>query len=169
MDTEAPVDAWYVWLGVAAVSVGLAGLALGVPSTPAPDAPAAANTIEETAASPHEASGRYDHDATEARIGEHRLRLRADGTESTARIAYGQMVPVSDDEQLQAVLDGEAPLDVYDRTIERDAWAAFHADVEDARDRAADPEWRPAEGVVRVRTIDYPIPGGEERVTLVTA
>lgn len=169
MDTEAPADAWYVWLGVAAVSVGLAGLALGVPSTPPPDAPAAANTIEETAASPNEATGQYDHDATEARIGEHRLWLRAGESESTARIAYGRMVPVSGDEQLRAVLDGDDPTLVYDHNADRDAWAAFHADVEDARDRAEDPEWQPADGTVRVRTIDYPTPGGEERATLVAA
>jgi len=167
MDTEAPVDAWYVWLGVAAVSVGLAGLALGLPSTPAPDATAAANTIEETAASPHETTGQYDHDATEARIGEHRLWLRTDGTESTARIAFGQMVPVCEDEQLRAILDGEEPLAVYDHNADSDAWAAFHADVEDARDRAEDQKWQPAEGTVRVRAIDYPAPGGEERATLV--
>ena len=169
MDTEAPVDAWYVWLGVAAVSIGLAGLALSVPSTPPPDATTAANTIEETAASPTEATGEYDHDGTEARIGERRLWLRADGTQNTARIAYGRMVPVSGDEQLRAVLDGDDATSVYDHNADRDAWAAFHGDVEDARDRAEDPEWRPADGTVRVRTVAYPTPGGETHATLVAA
>lgn len=169
MDTETPVDGWYVWLGVGVVSVALAGLALGLPSTPPPDATAAANTIEETASTPHEATGKYAHDATEARIGERRLWLRADDRESTARIAYGRMVPVAGDEQLRAVLHGDDPRTLYDHDTEQDAWAAFHADVEAARSQAGNPAWRPADGTLRVRAFDYPAPGGETRVALVAA
>lgn len=171
MDTETPVDAWYVWLGVAAVSVALTGMAVSLPSTAAPDAPAAANTIEETATSPHDTTGQYHHDATDVRIGERRLWLRTDDGESTARIAFGRMVPAGENNQLQAVLDGEDPLSVYDRSAERDAWAAFHADVETARGRTDDPDWRPAKGTLRVRAIEYPAVDsrGETRATLVAA
>lgn len=171
MDTETPVDAWYVWFGVGVVSVGLFGIALGLPSTPPPDAPAAANTVEQTVVSPAEATGTYHHDATEARIGERRLWLRADGAEATARITYGRMVPAGGNERLRAVLDGDPPPDVYDRNTEADAWAAFHADVETARASAADPDWRAADGTVRARTFEYPAPDhyGESRVTLVVA
>ena len=35
---EAPLDAWYVWLGLAAVSATAVGVVAGLPAAPPPDA-----------------------------------------------------------------------------------------------------------------------------------
>jgi hypothetical protein len=51
MNLEAPADAWYVWVGVALVSMTVAGVVGGLPSQPPPDSQTAANTVDRVAVS----------------------------------------------------------------------------------------------------------------------
>nr|WP_225333604.1 hypothetical protein [Halomicrobium urmianum] len=54
---DVPVDAWYVWLGVAAASVTALGTVAALPSGTPPDAAAAADAIDRVAAGPPGSSG----------------------------------------------------------------------------------------------------------------
>lgn len=161
MDMEVPADGWYTFVGVALVSVAVAGVALGLPSTVPPDANAAANTIDEVSGSTYNASGSYEHDADEVRIDGKQIELRNDGGTAQASLAFGMMVWVRGDEDLGDVLRGTDPGERYDDLDEFGAAARDKADdIETNR-----PEWRPARGTLRVRTIVW----GDERVTLVDA
>lgn len=153
MDLEAPVDAWYVWVGVAVVSVAVAGIALALPSGPPPDANAAANTIDGVAGSPYEATGRTPHDGTEVRIEGPRVSLRNDHGTTHATVAYGPVVPVMGNDRLEALAAGAPFESVYASELADDhvdAGAVFLADVEDALE-ANEGEWRQADGELAVR------------------
>ncbi len=153
MDLEAPVDAWYVWIGVAVVSVAVAGLVLTLPSGPPPDANRAANTIDAVAGSPYEATGRTPHDGAEVRIEGPRISLRNDHGTTHASTAYGPVVPVMGTDRLEALAAGE-PFEVaYEPELEDDhvdAGAIFLEDVEAALERNED-EWRRTDGELTVR------------------
>ncbi|MCU4751646.1 hypothetical protein OB919_06580 [Halobacteria archaeon AArc-curdl1] len=95
MDWEAPVDAWYVWMAVAIVSFAIAGVALGVPSGPPPDANQAANTIDRVAGSNYQASGSYAHDAESVKIDAKTITLRNEHGTAHASIAFGEMIPAN--------------------------------------------------------------------------
>lgn len=164
MDFEAPVDAWYVWLGVALVSVALIGVAVQLPSQPPPDAAKAANTIDTVASNSHQAAANYKHDAEVVKIDTQRVALRNNGGTERATIAFGPMTPLSaiDDESKRGVLDrilsGERPANVlHEYPFDSDA---LLDEVAKTRKRLGDEgvEWRPADGTLRVRKIDL---GGE--------
>lgn len=160
MELEAPADAWYVWLGVATISVAVAGVAVSLPSEPPPDANAAANAIDRSAGSVYNASTEYDHDAEEFRVDTKRIALRNDGGTARASIAYGNMTLARLDDSLLAVLHGAS---VTDEFASRDAFLnrvdGAHATME------SNPTWRVANGRLQVRTITF-----EDRyVTLVDA
>ncbi|WP_424019920.1 DUF7283 family protein [Halorientalis pallida] len=163
MDFEAPADAWYVFLGVALVSVAMAGVALGLPSAAPPDANAAANTIDRVAASTQNASASYEHDADRLWVGTKRVRLENDGGGSAeASIAFGRMVFVRHDadEKLDEVLHGASPAAVYSGASPSPR-AAFRADIQHARDEMNDearndePDWWTANGQLRVRKVEW--------------
>jgi len=161
VDLEAPADAWYVWLGVAAVSIGVAGIVAGLPSGPPPDADGLAGTIDHVAATEHTATAATDHDATEVKIGPERLALRNNEGVAHARISFGQMVhvrAVADQhrETLLALLDGTTAVDDQHREL----LAELVAD----RDTETG-EWYPAQGRLRVRAVAV----GEQTVLLVEA
>lgn len=158
---DAPADAWYVWLGVALASVAVAGVALELPSTPPPDANAAANAIDRVAASPYPASATYEHDADEVRIDERRISLRNEAGTAHASVATGDLVPVRGNHLLEQVLHGTHPSVAFHGQFDQ-----FKDAVEAARAEAREnPEWRPANGRLLVRTVRW----GEYDVVLVDA
>ncbi|QSG07986.1 DUF7283 family protein [Halapricum desulfuricans] len=168
MDLEAPADAWYVWVGVAMVSVAAMGIALGLPSGPPPDAHAAANAVDRVAGSAHEATGTYEHDARSYWVDRERIAMRNEHGVTKATLAYGSVVPVQEDTKLAAVLHGKPITSAYTSPL-KPAQEQLHEDIEEAIAAvdSADPEWRSADGTLRVRSIEYWW-GGERRVVLVT-
>lgn len=171
MDWEAPVDGWYVWLGVALVSVWLATFALGLPSQPPPDATRAANTIDRVSSSSHQAEAAYEHDAGEIKIGTKQVWMRNDGGITQESVAFGSLTPVhavEDDnrqEALERIVNGQHP-----RAVLEDysfGAAALLNEATDARERIDQQgaEWRPAEDVLHVRKIEI----ADETLVLVDA
>ena len=161
MDLEAPADAWYVWLGVAAVSIGVAGIVVGLPSGPPPDTDGVAGTIDRVAATEHTATATTDHDATEVKIGPEQVALRNDDGVARARVSFGQMVHVravasEHRETLRALLNGTTAVD--DR--HRDLLTEIVADR-----NTATGDWYPAQGRLRVRSVAV----GDVTVLLVVA
>lgn len=156
---EAPLDAWYCWVGVAAASVALAGVAADLPTRPAPDAPSAADTIDAVAGSTYPTAAEHPLDADEIRLRPNRLGLRDEEGASHAAFAFGPVVPVEGDARLTRVARGVPPGRAFD------SLAAFRDAVETARERAADAGWRPADDRVVVRQLNW----GDVDVTLVDA
>ncbi len=182
MDFEAPMDAWYVFLGVSVVSVVIFGMVLSLPSTPAPAAAEAADAIDEVAASGFNASGTYDHDADEYYVTGETIALKNDGGTAEAGFTYASAVPVwpdidaqadpegiepgSSDRELLAILHGDPPSTHYRNPTE------FEAAVDAARQRArtslrsdAVQQWRPADQQLTFRHVEW----GDQSVTLVGA
>ena len=162
MDLEAPVDAWYVWLGVAVASLAITGVVLSLPSQPPPDATGAANTIDRTAGSSHFASAASDHDADEVRIDAGRLSMRNDGGTAHASVAFESLTPLSavadgtKREALSEVVAGTHPSTVLDDP----AFDSLNeSDLRRATDRARltrldnEPEWREATGTLQVARV----------------
>jgi hypothetical protein len=166
MDLEAPADAWYVWFGVVLVTVAFAGVALSLPTQPAPDATEAANTIDEVAASSFNASDVYDHEATEVRVGVRTILLRNGGGTSQASIAFGSMTPVREhpdnpEPGLNITRYGYDPADEFTTPEQMAQWAATTREAA----RGSGSEWRKSTGELRVRRIHW---GGKD-VTFVVA
>lgn len=156
---DAPPDAWYVWVAVALASVAVAGVATELPTQPAPDAAAAADTVDAVAGSTYPSAAEHPLDADRVRLRPHRLALRTDGDTSHAAFAFGPVVPVGEDDKLARVARGVPPGRAFD------SLTAFREAVEAARERAADADWRPADGRLVVRHLEW----GELDVTLVDA
>ncbi|WP_226012407.1 DUF7283 family protein [Halomicrobium salinisoli] len=152
---DVPVDAWYVWLGVAAASLTALGTVGALPSGTPPDAAATADAIDRVAAGPPGSSGVRAVDAREWRIGPQQVQLRDDDGRAAAAFAYGPVTPVRSDDRLAAVLAGEGPAEVFESR------AAFGDATRTARD--AEPDWRPAPDRVSIRRVSW----GETDVTLV--
>jgi phage-related baseplate assembly protein len=146
VDLEAPADAWYVWLGVAVVSIGLAGIVAGLPAQPPPDAARVTSAIDSVAATEHAATATVDHDATAVRIGAERIALRNDGGTTHARIAYGRMVDV----RTVAPARREPLLALLNRTTTADQHRDLLREVADATTTG---DWRPAGDTLRVRSV----------------
>lgn len=162
MNVETPVDAWYVWLGVAIASVTIAGVALALPTQPPPDATAAANTIDAVAGSPQTAVASYDHDAVAVRLDTGRISLRNDAGTAHAAVAFESLTPLAAVENttarkaLERVAQGEQPADVLSEP-------GFEALTEDELRRAAararatrrssGAVWRPTSGQLSVRRL----------------
>jgi hypothetical protein len=160
MDLEAPVDGWYVWLGVALLSVAVLAFAISLPAQPPPDATAAANAIDRVASSSHQAAASYDHDAGAIKIDTKRIVMRNDGGTSRESVAFGSLTPVhavADEdkrEALEQITYGHHPASVLDNysfgpraVLEAAAAARERIDRHGA-------EWRPADGVLYVRRVD---------------
>lgn len=166
MDWEAPVDAWYVWLGAAMITVALAGIVLALPQQPPPDATQAANTVDRVGGSSMGAEGTYDHDAEMVKLGIHEISMRNDGGTAHGTVTYGPMAPVNHSDRLEGVLHGGHPSEEYgDPNWEDD----FHDDVQDAEQAAVRPEWRSARGTLRVRAVQYQYNGTTHTAVLVDA
>ena len=161
MDFEAPVDALYVWIGVALVSIGLMGFAVSVPSEPPPDADRTAAALDRVAAGGPDAATAIEHGATEVRLDAERVELRNDAGSDAARLSHGRLLPLAavdadgtERHELEAVLeDGRA----LDRTLEM-----LLADVV-AELETATGDWQPTDGELRARAVTV----NESRVVLV--
>ncbi|MDZ7730854.1 MAG: hypothetical protein U5K37_08070 [Natrialbaceae archaeon] len=150
MFLEAPVDAWYGWLGAAILSVGLAGMAVALPTTPPPDATGAANALEAVAASPG-STVTYSHQAESSRFGRTTLSLRNDGGVSHAEIAFGRIVPAAGNERLVALVAGATPATIYGNRS-AGAWRELlEADIE--RVGSVTAGWTPSTGTLRARSL----------------
>ncbi|QCS41608.1 hypothetical protein [Natrinema versiforme] len=161
MDLETPVDGWYVWLAVSIVSVAVAGIAVGLPNGPPPDANRAVNAIEETAGSTAQASSTYDHDATEIKFDGRTVAMRNEHGTARASLTYGRVVPVMGHERLENLSEGRAFEDEYATELDRADTNAFDVFLEDVDDAYADNtgEWRTADDRIRTRTVSTtPVP-----------
>lgn len=154
---DAPVDTWYLTLGVALAGVAFAGVATDLPGHAPPDAAGAAATIDAVAAGDRPGTAEHPVDAPEIKLGPHRIALRDDGGTASETFAYGPVTPVADGSALEAVLRGADPSHVFGTP------AAFRRVAAGAR--ARDPEWRRTEGRIVVRTVSWE----GTRVTLVDA
>lgn len=159
MNLEAPADAWYVWVGVALVSIAVAGVVAGLPSQPPPDTTTAANTVDRVAASEYGTTATYDPDAAAARIGTRQIGLRNDGGTQYASVSFGAMTPVAAARGTThaagtALLAGASPQETVEQTAieselelqERLAGVRERIDMTGAT-------WRPVDGRMRVRSV----------------
>ncbi|WP_435361294.1 DUF7283 family protein [Haloarchaeobius sp. DFWS5] len=147
---DVPMDAWYCWLGVAAVGLVVAGVAVELPTTAPPDATGVAATVDAVAGATYPSTAEHPVDADAARLGPHRLGLRNDGGTAHARFAFAPVVPVGDGGPLARVATGAHPRQVFDSP------AAFQR----AADRriasvGEDPRWRPVDGRIVVRQVHW--------------
>ncbi|WP_121822211.1 DUF7283 family protein [Halostella salina] len=154
---DAPVDAWYLTVGVALAGMAFAGVAADLPTRAPPDATAAAETVDAVAASEFAATAEQPVSADAVRLGPHRIALRNAGGTGRATFTYGPVTPVADGTLLWEVAQGADPEHVFESP------ADFAAAATDARDR--DPDWHSADDRIVVRTVSW----GEKRVTLVDA
>lgn len=151
---DAPLDAWYVWLGLGAVSVAVAGTALSLPTAAPPASAPVADAVDTVAASPNEASSSVALSADEIRLSGRTVALRTDGGTARARLAFGPVTPVRRG-VLRRVLDGAPP----ERTLS--SQRAFRNALTDARNSS--PEWRAAPDRLAVRRVEW----GDVHATLV--
>jgi hypothetical protein len=143
---DAPLDTWYVWLGTAAVSLAVAGVVLAFPTASPAGAQAAADAVDDVAASDYAARGEVAVPAGELRLGPETLGLRADGATAHAHFEYGPVTPVRGGD-LQAVLAGTPPREVFDSP------ELFRRAVEHAQRR--DQTWRDAPETLAVRRVSW--------------
>lgn len=143
---DAPVDAWYVWVGLTVV----AGVALGtvaeLPTAPPPDAGAAVASVDRVAAADHDATGRHSVAADAVKVEPHRLSLRDGDRTARATFAYGPVVPVRRGSNLWHVLRGNPPGDAFETPGE------FRTAATRARDRPA--RWTRSDRLL-VRTVTW--------------
>ncbi len=113
-----PLDAWYVWIGLAVVSTAALGVGSALPSAMPPDASGSAQTVDSVAASEHAAIGKHPlSNAETVRIGIDSISLRGPGGKSHAAFGYGPVTPVTHDSRLKSVLQGEPPMTVFDSPV----------------------------------------------------
>lgn len=151
---DVPVDATYVWLGVAAVSVVTLGVVVALPTSAPPETTAAADAIDRIAVEPAGAHTTVQIEATEMRLGTHRIALRNDAGSASAAFTYGPVTPAVSDDQLELLLYGHPPSEVFESR------AAFSDAVEDAQTTGT---WRPAPDAIEIRRLQWE----ETDVTLV--
>lgn len=151
---DAPLDTLYVWVGLGAVSLAVAGTVLAFPTGSPAGARAVADAVDSVAASEYDAREAVAVPAEEIRLGPQTLGLRADGRPAHAHIEYGPVTPVRDG-KLRAILDGERPAEVF---ADPDS---FGVAIDRAQRR--DSGWREAPDELRVRRVSW----GEVNATLV--
>jgi hypothetical protein len=144
---DLPLDAWYAWLGLAAASATLLGIAGALPTQPPPDAAGVADTVDRVAVGGATATAEHPLAARAVRVGPRRLGLRNGAGAAHATFAFGPVTPVPGNGRLSAVLGGTPP----DRAF--DSPAAFRRTARRARDR--DPTWSPAPDALRVRRVTW--------------
>ncbi|WP_123536479.1 DUF7283 family protein [Halosimplex salinum] len=175
MELESPADAWYVWFGVALVSLAFVGVVASFPSEPAPDTPAVANAIDRTTASGYNATAEYEHTADRWYVANKTIVMKNDGGTTRATLSYARVVPVWADrsgDDLEKILHGEPISHQYSGGVGWTAKEEFRNDMTSASDFAENsvddpdvPKWRVADGRLVVRHVKW----GEYRATLVDA
>jgi hypothetical protein len=144
---DAPVDTWYLWIGVATTSALALGVAVALPSTVPPDATGVANTVDAVASSPHEATGEHSLDAAAIKLGPHRVGLRNDGGTAHGAFAYGPVTPVREDSPLAPVLTGTPPAQAFANASQ------FRTATATARNRTR--QWERIDGKLIVRRVTW--------------
>ncbi|WP_096390629.1 DUF7283 family protein [Halopenitus persicus] len=158
---DAPIETWYTWLGIAAVSVLTLGTAAGIPSGPTPDATGVADTIDRVAADELPATAEHGVAADRIRLSPTRVSLRGPGGSTTAPLRFGPVTPATSagsDDRLRRVLSGEPPNRVFDSPE-----ALNRAAVESRGRYRRNPRWERAPNRLRIRSIRWE----GTRVTLV--
>ncbi|WP_311170962.1 DUF7283 family protein [Halobellus ordinarius] len=147
---DLPLEAWYGWIGLSLAGVALVGAAAGLPTTPPPDAGAAAGTVDRVAAAEYTATAEHPLEADEIRLGTRRIGLRSDAGTAHATLAFGPVTPVPDgDSPLRDVLYGTPPSRVFDSPQAfREAIVAARADGQDAT-------WREIDRTLIVRRVTW--------------
>ncbi|WP_132057428.1 DUF7283 family protein [Halorussus amylolyticus] len=143
---DAPVDAWYLWVGVAVASTVAFGVATTLPRAPPPDAASVADTVDSVAASDRPATAVHPLSADAIRVGSYRIWLRDDGETGHATVTYGPVTPVRRGTALWDVLRGAPPETAFGDT------AALRRAAANAENRT--PEWRTTDELT-VRTISW--------------
>lgn len=151
---DAPLDAWYVWLGLSVASVAVFGVTTSLPVAPAPNAAGVAETVDRVAATDYDTTASRTLDAHAVRIGPRRIGLRNDAGTSHATLAYA-IVPVSRGTRAAHLLRGTPPDAVFSSP------AAFERAVSRAREQET--AWTPAGETLVVRHLSW----GAVDVTLV--
>ncbi len=151
---DAPLDTVYVWVGLGAVSLAVAGTVLAFPTASPAGAGAVADSVDAVAASEYEARDEIAVPVEEIRLGPHTLGFRADGRTAHARFEYGPVVPVRDG-PLRTVLAGTPPEEVFADS------GSFDRAL--ARAQRRDRDWRDAPETLHVRRVSW----GEVDATLV--
>ncbi|WP_440763917.1 DUF7283 family protein [Natronorubrum sp. DTA7] len=155
MAWEAPADAWYVWVAVAIVSFAMAGIVLGLPTAPPPDADRTANAIEETSGSSYEAASAYGYGADEIKIDGKTIELRNEGGTDHSSLRYEQVVVVNGDDRLERLVYGEAFEEEFENEIDdqhEDAATVFMDRLAAAEEDNAG-EWLTASEELTVRQV----------------
>ncbi|AFZ72550.1 DUF7283 family protein [Natronobacterium gregoryi] len=169
MDLETPADAWYVWLAVSLVSLAMAGIAIGLPSGPPPDADRAANAIERVSGiETYQATTSYEHDADTVKIDGKTVAMRNDHGTAHSSIAYGQVVPVMGHDRLENVTHGTKIEDEYATEIEAPGETGIGAFLEDVRTANEENSgaWQRTDGEIRATTVrTMPTPAVSASVT----
>ena len=157
---EIHADATYTWVGLAAVSVVVFGVAATLPTAPPPDATRLAHTVDSVATAEYAATAEHGIAAERIRVTPRRIALASDGGTASATLRGAPVTPVlpsatAEHARLRRVLDGVTPDRVFDDP------ATFHEAATRARD--ADHRWDRAPDRLTVRAVTY----GGHRVTLV--
>lgn len=139
-------DAWYVWLGLGAVSLAVAGTAVALPSVAPPDATPVAETVDEVASTAGDGRATVEISADRVRIRPHSVALRNDGGTAHAQVLYGPITPARGD-KLREVLRGARPPSVFE------SQHAFATAL--ARARAGPHEWVSAPNSLTVRGVSW--------------
>jgi len=156
---DVPLSATYCFLGLAAASLVVVGVAADLPTRPPPDARAAANTVDALAASEYPGTATHPVDAASVRVTPRTIGLRTDAGATHATFTFGPVTPVDAGSRLGAVARGTPPSEAFDSP------RAFEAMAEATREDARDAPWRSAPDEIVVRRVNW----GEVRVTLVLA
>ena len=144
---DVPIDAWYLWVGLAAASVLVLGVVLSLPTTPAPDAAGAADAVDTAAASAYDDVIQRPLPADRVKLGPNRISLRDGDATAHASFAYGPVTPVSEGTLLWEVVRGASPAHVFDSP------RAFRRAAASARDES--PDWRESDGTLRIKRISW--------------
>lgn len=155
MDFEAPADAWYVYVAVVIISVTFAGIAVGIPSMPPPDAQQAANTIEAATGSEYASSASYEHDADVVTIDRRTITMKNEYGTAHASFSYGTVVPVNGHDRLENVTGGQSLEDAYNDELDdphTDGTATFFEEIDGADADNSGDELH-ADGELVVRTV----------------
>ena len=99
---DAPVETWYLWIGLAVAGTVFVGLAATLPRAPPPDAASAAQTVDSVAAADRPATAVHPLEVDAVRVGPYRVWLRDDSATGRATFAYGPVTPVRRDTALRA-------------------------------------------------------------------
>lgn len=151
---DVPMDGLIGWVGLATVSLAVAGVTLSLPSTTPPDAGALAATIDEVSTSPHDVATSVRLRADAIRVRSAQVSLREEGVVSHADLVTGGAVWTGED-RLREMLAGKAPEAVFENST------ALARAVDAAATRTD--RWRSVPDPIRVRRVTW----GEVDVTLV--